>query len=72
MKNIKSMAVNAIAQCIFYISVTIFSVTNIIGKALPNVGFIIIMVLDLLTILAFMYAYVRNLKNDNNRIIAYT
>lgn len=61
----KGMAVNFMAQCILYISVAIFSITNIIGIELPDVIFIILMVLDLLTIPAFMYAYVKNIESDS-------
>ena len=63
-KNKKAIAVNIIAQCVLYISVAVFSVTNIFEIEFPDAIFIILMLLDLLTIPSFMYAYVKSTESD--------
>lgn len=65
--NKRAMAINIAAQCVLYISVLIFSVTNIMDITLPDAALVIICVLDVLTIPAFMYAYVKSLDNKNNQ-----
>ncbi len=60
----KGIAVNVIAQCILYISVTVFSVTSILGIGLPDAVVIILMILDVLTIPAFIYSYVKTVENE--------
>lgn len=42
-----------------------FSITNIMDIELPAAVIIILMVLDLLTIPAFMYAYVKSIEGDS-------
>ena len=60
----KAMIVNIIAQCIIYISVAVFLVEKITGKELPYAVFFILMILDVLTIPAFIYAYIKTIEND--------
>ncbi|MBR3268854.1 MAG: hypothetical protein IKI58_09100 [Oscillospiraceae bacterium] len=60
----KGMTVNVIAQCILYISVAVFSVSNIVGINLPDAVVIILMILTVLTIPAFIYSYVKTVEND--------
>ena len=60
----KAMIVNIIAQCIVYISAAVFLVEKITGKELPYAVFFILMILDVLTIPAFIYAYIKTIEND--------
>lgn len=66
MNKVNKMAkyINLAAQCVLYISVAVFSITNIMDIELPDAVIIILMVLDLLTIPAFMYAYVKSTESD--------
>lgn len=52
-------------MCSLCISVAVFSFTNIMDIELPDAVIIILMVLDLLTIPAFMYAYVKSMESDS-------
>ena len=63
--NKKAKYINLAAQCVLYISVAVFSITNIMDIELPAAVIIILMVLDLLTIPAFMYAYVKSMEGDS-------
>ena len=61
----KAMWINIIAQCVLYISVIVFYVPGLLGKEVPDAVLIIFGILDLLTIPAFMYAYVKNIESDS-------
>ena len=63
--NKKAKYINISAQCVLCISVAVFSITNIMDIELPDAVIIILMVLDLLTIPAFMYAYVKSMEGDS-------
>ncbi|WP_294476348.1 hypothetical protein [uncultured Ruminococcus sp.] len=63
--NKKATYINLAAQCVLCISVAVFSFTNIMDIELPDAVIIILMVLDLLTIPAFMYAYVKSMEGDS-------
>lgn len=63
--NKKAKYINLSAQCVLYISVAVFSFTNIMDIELPDAVIIILMLLDLLTIPAFMYAYVKSMESDS-------
>lgn len=60
----KAMYINLAAQCVLYISVAIFAVTYLTDKELPELLLMIFMVLDLLTLPAFMYAYLKTIEKD--------
>ena len=63
--NKKAKYINISAQCVLCISVAVFSITHIMDIELPDAVIIILMVLDLLTIPAFMYAYVKSMESDS-------
>lgn len=63
--NKKAKYINISAQCVLCISVAVFSITNVMDIELPDAVIIILMVLDLLTIPAFMYAYVKSMEGDS-------
>ena len=63
--NKKAKYINLAAQCVLYISVAVFSITNSMDIELPAGVIIILRVLDLLTIPAFMYAYVKSIEGDS-------
>lgn len=67
--NKKAIAVNIIAQCVLYISVTVFAAADTTGKELPDAMIIIFMILDLLTITASMYFYLKSITKDSNTIV---
>lgn len=63
----KSITINVIAHCVLCISMLIFSVTNLMDISLPDAAIIIIVVLDVLSIPAYMYAYVKELDSESSQ-----
>lgn len=61
----KPITINVIAHCVLCISMLIISVTNLMDISLADVAVIIIVVLDILTIPAFMYASVKELYQSS-------